>query len=295
MIEALDFAQGDRWGLYNGDCIDVMQQLPAESVGYSVFSPPFASLYTYSNSDRDLGNCRDHQDFFDHFAFVLEGLKRIIKPGRLISMHCMDMPLTKTSHGVIGAWDFPGLLIAAAERAGFVFHSRVCIWKDPVVAMQRTKAIGLLYKQVRKDSALSRQGFADYIVTLRDPRDNGEPIAKDEDAFPVGLWQRYASPVWMDIDQSDTLQYRAARDGNDERHIAPLQLGVIRRCVDLWSNPGDIVFSPFAGIGSEPYVAAEMGRFGLGAELKPSYFNQAVKNLQSLQHATVSIVDEPVS
>lgn len=291
-MEALDFAEGERWALYNGDCIEVMRSLPDHSVGYSVFSPPFASLYTYSNSDRDLGNCRDNDDFFAHFAFVLEGLARILKPGRLLSMHCMDMPLTKTTHGVIGAWDFPGALIAAAQRAGFVFHSRVCIWKDPVVAMQRTKAIGLLYKQLKKDSALSRQGFADYIVTLRAPGDNPEPITKDEAEFPVHLWQRYASPVWMDIDQGDTLQFRGARESEDERHIAPLQLGVIRRCIDLWSNPGDVVFTPFGGIGSEVYIAAEMGRNGLGTELKPSYFRHAVKNLQSLKHVPASIVDE---
>jgi DNA modification methylase len=283
MIEALDYAEGPNWALYNGDCIEVMNQLPAHSVGYSVFSPPFASLYTYSNSDRDLGNCRNDDDFFEHYRFVLDGLMRVLKPGRLVSVHCMDMPTSKTRDGVIGAKDFPGHLIAAAERAGFIFHSRVCIWKDPVTAMQRTKAIGLLYKQLKKDSCLSRQGFADYVVTLRKPGDNLEPVTKDESGFPVRLWQEYASPVWMDIDPSDTLQYRAARESEDERHIAPLQLGVIRRCINLWSNPGDVVFSPFAGIGSELYCAAELGRKGLGAELKPSYFKQAVRNLRALE------------
>ena len=291
MIEALDFAEGKNWSLICGDSVEVLRQLPEASVGYSVFSPPFASLYTYSNSDRDLGNCRNDADFFEHYKFILEGLFRVMMPGRLVSMHCMDMPTSKTRDGVIGARDFPGHLIAAAEAVGFIFHSRVCIWKDPVTAMQRTKALGLLYKQIKKDSCMSRQGFADYVVTVRMPGENPEPCSKDPNEFPVGLWQQYASPVWMDIDPSDTLQYRAARDSEDERHICPLQLGVIRRCVNLWSNPGDIVLSPFAGIGSEVYVAAEMGRKGLGIELKPSYFQQAVKNLEGLAAATQSLFD----
>jgi DNA modification methylase len=313
MIDALDFVEGPSWAIYNGDCIEVMRQLPADSVGYSVFSPPFASLYTYSNSDRDLGNCKTDAEFFEHFDFVLYELHRLLKPGRLVSMHCMDMPRSKARNGVIGAWDFPGDLIRAAEKQGFIFHSRVCIWKDPVTAMQRTKALGLLHKQVKKDSAMSRQGFADYVVTLRKGGANPDPIAgpftayhgddvagvergvaetlaspgsrmSEEDARSVAVWQRYASPVWADIDPGDTLQYRGARDGADERHIAPLQLGVIRRCIDLWSKPGDIVLSPFAGISSEVFVAAEMGRSGLGVELKPSYFAQAVRNLQSLDN-----------
>ncbi|RIA37495.1 DNA modification methylase [Hephaestia caeni] len=309
MIEALDYREGEGWALYNGDCIEVMRQLPDESVGYSVFSPPFSSLYTYSNSDRDLGNCRTDAEFFVHFGFVLAELFRLLKPGRLVSMHCMDMPRSKARNGVIGAWDFPGDLIRAAEAVGFVFHSRVCIWKDPVTAMQRTKALGLLHKQVKKDSAMSRQGFADYVVTLRKDGVNPEPVAGpltdyhgegaaavDADAAAgstnpranpidvrsIAIWQRYASPVWDDIASGDTLQYRGGRDGADERHIAPLQLQVIRRCVDLWSNPGDVVLSPFAGIGSEIYVAAEHKRRGLGIELKPSYFAQAVRNLTSL-------------
>lgn len=281
MTEALDYASGERWALYNGDCIEVMAGLPSASVGYSIFSPPFASLYTYSNSDRDLGNCRDYDEFFAHFHFVLSELNRLLKPGRLLSMHCMDMPTSKTRDGVIGARDFPGHLIAAAERAGFIFHSRVCIWKDPVTAMQRTKALGLLHKTIRKDSAMSRQGFADYVVTLRKAGDNPDPIAHGDD-LPVSLWQKYASPVWMDIQPNNTLQYRAAREDDDERHICPLQLDVIERCIHIWSNPGDVVLSPFAGIGSELWQAAKMARYGLGVELKPSYFQQAVKNLESV-------------
>lgn len=278
-IEALNYAEGKDWAIWNGDCIEVMRQLPDASMGYSVFSPPFASLYTYSNSDRDLGNCKDGDDFLHHYGFVMEQLARVVKPGRLISMHCMDMPTSKTRDGVIGARDFPGELIRAGQAHGLIFHSRVCIWKDPVTAMQRTKAIGLLYKQIKKDSCMSRQGFADYIVTMRVPGDNPEPVTHTEEGFPVGLWQKYASPVWMDIDPSDTLQYRAARDAEDERHICPLQLGVIRRCIELWSNPGDVVLSPFAGIGSEVYTAVQMGRRGIGIELKPSYFEQAQRNL----------------
>jgi DNA modification methylase len=294
MIEALDYAEGQGWALWNGDCIEVMAQMPEASVGYSVFSPPFASLYTYSNSDRDLGNCKDGDAFIEHFSFVLDQLYRVLKPGRLLSMHCMDMPTSKTRDGVIGARDFPGELIRAAQASGFIFHSRVCIWKDPVTAMQRTKALGLLYKQIKKDSCMSRQGFADYVVTLRKPGENPEPVTHTPESFPVGLWQKYASPVWMDIDPSDTLQYRAARDTEDERHICPLQLGVIRRCIELWSNPGDVVLSPFAGIGSEVYTAAQMGRKGAGIELKPSYFKQAAKNLADV-HADMGMLFQGVA
>lgn len=291
MIEALDYAEGKNWSLYCGDSVEILRQLPDQSVGYSIFSPPFASLYTYSNSDRDLGNCRNDAEFFDHYRFILEGLMQVMKPGRLVSMHCMDMPTSKTRDGVIGAKDFPGHLIAAAERVGFIFHSRVCIWKDPVTAMQRTKALGLLYKQVKKDSCMSRQGFADYVVTVRVPGENPEPCTKAPHEFPVSLWQRYASPVWMDIDASDTLQFKAARESEDERHICPLQLEVIRRCVRLWSNPGDVVLSPFAGIGSEVYCAAELGRKGVGIELKPAYFKQATKNLEGLATAPADLFE----
>lgn len=291
-MNVLDQTITNKWALYNGDCIEVLRGLPSDSLHYSIFSPPFASLYTYSNSDRDLGNVKDDEEFFEHFRYVMEALHRATMPGRLVSMHCMDMPASKTRDGFIGAKDFPGNLIRAAEAAGFVFHSRVCIWKDPVTAMQRTKAIGLLHKQLKKDSALSRQGFADYIVTARKLGDNPEPVSHTNETFPVSVWQRYASPVWMDIDPSETLQYRAARESEDERHICPLQLEPIRRCVDLWSNPGDIVFSPFAGIGSELYVAVEKGRRALGAELKPSYYRQAVKNLNSLRDKQAGLFGE---
>lgn len=269
----------DRFSIYHGDCVDVMRGMPSDSVHYSVFSPPFASLYTYSASARDMGNVRDMTEFFHHFKFAIAELYRVMKPGRCLSFHCMDMPTTKTFHGYIGVQDFRGDLIRAFQEPGFIFHSSVCIWKDPVTAMQRTKALGLLHKQIKKDSCMSRQGLPDYLVTMRKPGVNDEPVSHTDDEFPVQLWQRYASPVWMDIDPSDTLQHRSAREDEDERHICPLQLEVIRRALKLWSNPGDVVLSPFAGIGSEGYVALQEGRRFVGAELKASYYEQARKNL----------------
>lgn len=280
MIEALAHATGREWTLYNGDAIEVVRGLPSDSIGYSVFSPPFASLYTYSNSERDMGNCRTHAEFFEHFDFLMAELYRVLMPGRSVSMHCMDLPTSKVRDGVIGLTDFPGELIRCGQAAGLIYHSSVVIWKDPVTAMQRTKALGLLHKTIRNDSSMSRMGIPDRVVTLRKPGENTVPIAHGEN-YPVDRWQRIASPVWGDINPSDTLQFRAARDENDERHIAPLQLEVIRRCVELWSAPRDIVLTPFAGIGSELYVAVEMGRRAVGVELKPSYFEQAVRNLQA--------------
>lgn len=270
---------GKDWTLHLGDCVEVLSTLPSDSLHYSVFSPPFASLYTYSNSERDMGNCPDHGSFYQHFGFAIEELYRVLMPGRLLSFHCMNLPTSKARDGVIGITDFRGKLIALFESTGWIYHSEVCIWKDPVTAMQRTKALGLLYKQLRKDSAMSRQGIADYLVTMRKPGENPEPVTKTHESFPVGLWQRFASPVWMDINPSDTLQFRTAREQQDERHIAPLQLDVIRRAVQLWSNPGDTVLSPFAGIGSEGYVAIEEGRKFVGIELKRSYWDVARMNL----------------
>lgn len=270
----------DKFAAYHGDCIEVVSGLPAESVHFSVYSPPFASLYTYSNSPRDMGNCGSIAEFFEHFGHLTTELFRVLKPGRLMAVHCMNIPTSKAKDGVIGLNDFRGDLIRSYREAGFVYHSEVCIWKDPVTQMQRTKALGLLHKQIRKDSSMSRQGLADYLVVMRKPGDNPEPIAHTHDDFPVDMWQRYASPVWMDINPSDTLQFRSARDDKDERHICPLQLDVIRRALKLWSNPGDVVLSPFMGIGSEGYVALEEGRRFIGAELKDTYYAQAVKNLR---------------
>jgi len=280
-MNVLDQTVGDDFALYHGDCVEVLRGLPSASVGYSVFSPPFASLYTYTNSPRDLGNVKNDDEFFAHFAYVIAELYRVLKPGRLVSFHCMLMPTSKERDGFIGLRDFRGDLIRAFRAVGFLHHSEVVIWKDPVTAMQRTKALGLLHKTIRKDSSMSRQGIPDYLVTMRKPGTNPEPIAHTAEAFPVSLWQRYASPVWMDIDASDTLQYQSAREDKDERHICPLQLEVIRRALRLWSNPGDVVLSPFAGIGSEGHVALQEGRRFVGAELKASYYRQAAANLRA--------------
>ena len=285
---------GDAWDAYQGDCVESLRHVSDDSIHYSIFSPPFASLYTYSNSDRDMGNCQTMETFAAHFQFLIRELHRVLIPGRLVSFHCMNLPSSITRDGVIGIKDFRGQLIRAFEAEGFIFHSEVCIWKDPVTAMQRTKAIGLLHKQIVKDSAMSRQGIPDYLVTMRKVGVNPEPVAGRLDRFvgtdgprlttdttrnSINIWQRYASPVWMDINPSDTLQFRNARDNEDERHICPLQLDVIRRGLQLWTNEGDLVLSPFMGIGSEGHVAIEMGRRFIGIELKPSYYACAVKNL----------------
>jgi len=278
-INVIDQAEGDDWKLYHADCVEVARTLPDESIHYSVFSPPFASLYTYSNSDRDMGNVRDGEEFGKQFGYLVPELLRITKPGRLLSFHVMNLPTSKARDGYIGITDFRGELIRTFVDAGWIYHSEVCIWKDPVTAMQRTKALGLLHKQIKKDSCMSRQGIADYLVTMRKPGDNPEPVTHTNETFPVQLWQRYASPVWMDIDPGNTLQYMSARENDDERHICPLQLDVIGRAIDLWTNPRDTVFSPFAGIGSEGYVARQKGRRFVGSELKASYFKVAARNL----------------
>lgn len=270
---------GRNFALYHGDCMDVLRGMPDNSVDYSIFSPPFASLYTYSASPRDMGNCESRDSFFETFRFLAPELMRVLKPGRLLSFHCMEIPLSKVRDGEIGMSDFPGQLIRAFCEVGMIMHSRVTIWKDPVTQMQRAKSLRLLHKQVKKDSSLSGQGIADYLITMRKPGANAERIEHTAEELPVSTWQRYASPVWMDINPSDTLQYRSARADDDERHICPLQLEVIRRAVELWSNPNDVVLSPFAGIGSEGHVALEMGRRFVGAELKDSYYGQAALNL----------------
>lgn len=328
----------DTAAIYQGDSVEILAGMKSESIDYAIFSPPFASLYTYSNSERDLGNCRSRNEFFQHYRFIARELYRLLKPGRLLSFHAMQLPTSKEKDGYIGIYDFRGKLIAAHEQClncgkprmsepddshgchdyqGLIFHSEVPIWKDPVTAMQRTKAIGLLHKQIVKDSCLSRQGILDYLVTMRKPGINAEPVAglfdryigedgtgpvmgdnspyksidddgnvyeirptsKQEVRFSIEVWQRYASPVWMDINPSDTLQRESAREEKDERHICPLQLQVIERGVEMWSNPGNVVLSPFAGIGSEGYVAVKAGRRFVGIELKESYYEQAVLNL----------------
>ena len=281
----------DRVSLFHADCVDVVRSLPDRSIDYSIFSPPFASLYTYSNSDRDMGNSKTHGEFYDHFRFLVGELLRVTKTGRLLSFHCMNLPTSKVRDGYIGISDFRGILIKAFQDAGWIYHSEVCIWKDPVTAMQRTKALGLLHKQIKKDSCMSRQGIPDYLVTMRRPGENPEPVTHTNETFPVTLWQRFASPIWMDINPSDTLQRESARDEKDERHICPLQLEVIERAIFLWTNPNDIVLSPFAGIGSEGYQALRMGRRFVGAELKESYYAQALRNLQEAEKVGVRQVE----
>lgn len=284
-MECIDSCITDRFALYNGDSCEILTEIPDDSVHYEIFSPPFASLYTYSNSERDLGNCRSDDEFFEHFEFIARELYRVLMPGRLVSIHCMNFPAMKERDGYIGIKDFRGDLIRLFQKCGFIYHSEVCIWKDPVTAMQRTKAIGLLHKQLKKDSTISRQGIPDYLVTMRKPGDNAEPVTHTNESFPVNIWQRYASPVWDDINPSDTLQARSCRDEKDEKHICPLQLTVIRRGINLWTNPGDVVLTPFMGIGSEAVVALELGRKAIGIELKPSWYKQAVRNCRGVTNA----------
>lgn len=267
------------YGLYNADCIEVLAGLPESSIDYSVYSPPFAALYTYSDSPRDMGNAKSYEEFGEQFKFFASEMFRVIKPGRNMSFHCAQVPLMKERDGVIGLRDFRGDLIRWFQSVGFILHSEVTVWKDPVVEMQRTKALGLLHKQIKKDSCMSRMGIPDYVITMRKPGENANPVSHTPEEFPVGQWQEWASPVWMDIDQGDTLNFMSAREANDERHICPLQLGLIERCLTMWSNPADVVLSPFAGIGSEGYVSVKLGRKFVGVELKESYYKLAVKNL----------------
>ena len=269
MMNCIDQIVTERYAAYHGDCVEVLKGLPDHSIGYSIFSPPFASLY--------MGNVRNDDEFFAHFDYLIAELLRVLKPGREVSFHCMDMPTSKERDGYIGLKDFPGELIRAFQKHGFIFHAKVTIWKDPVTAMQRTKALGLLHKSIRENSAMCRQGIPDYLITMRTPGES-ERI-KHGAEFPVDLWQKVASPVWMDINPSETLQSMSDGGKDDERETAPLQLDVIRRGVLLWTNPDDIVLSPFMGIGSEGYVAIEMGRRFVGVELKASYFKQACANL----------------
>lgn len=277
-ISVKDQAITERYALYNGDSCEILRGIPENSVHFEIYSPPFASLYTYSNSERDLGNCRTKSEFFRHFEFIIRELYRVLMPGRIMAVHCMNLPTSKERDGFIGIEDFRGELIRVFQAAGFLYHSEVCIWKDPVIAMQRTKALGLLHKQLKKDSCMSRQGIPDYLVVMRKPGENPERVTHTNESFPVDIWQRYASPIWTDINPSDTLQANSARDEKDEKHICPLQLTVIRRALNLWTNPGDTVLSPFMGIGSEGVVSLQGGRRFVGVELKPTWYAQAVKN-----------------
>lgn len=282
-MNVINQSSGENYTIFHGDCVEVLKGIPDETIDYSIFSPPFASLYTYSNSPRDMGNVRNDEEFFAHFAFLIEQLRRVMKPGHNVSFHCMLMPTSKERDGYIGLKDFRGDLIRAFQAHGFIYASEVCIWKDPVTSMQRTKALGLLHKTVRTNACMSRQGIPDYLVTMRAPGEMVDKVTHTPEQYPVDKWQQVASPVWMDINPNDTLQYRSAREHDDERHICPLQLEVIRRGIDLWTKPGDVVLSPFTGIGSEGFVSVEMGRKFIGAELKDSYFKQAALNIAAAE------------
>ena len=273
-----DTFNGDGFTVHLGDCVKWSRRMADNSVDYSVFSPPFADLFVYSNSDHDMGNCKNDQEFVEQLKFLISELFRVLKPGRNVSFHCMNLPTTKMRQGFIGLRDFRGDLIRAFQDAGFIYHSEVCIWKDPVVAMQRTKALGLLHKTIRENSTMSRMGLPDYVVTMRKPGDIEERVTHGDD-LPVMMWQKYASPIWDDINQSRTLNKMPARDDKDLKHMCPLQLDVIERCIHLWTNPGDLIFSPFTGIGSEGYCAVKMGRRFVGTELKPSYYELACQNI----------------
>ena len=274
----------DQYHVINGDCVQESTKLKDNSADLCVFSPPFAELYVYSDKPEDMGNVKNYKQFEDHFKFLIPQIKRVLKNGRICAIHCMDLPIQKGKEGYIGLRDFSGMLIDWFTEQGFIYHSRVTIWKNPVTEMQRTKALGLLHKTIKKDSSMTRVGIPDYVLFFRNEGENENPIThqdKDEsksDYLPVDLWQKYASPVWYDIDYSRTLQYRSGRDGNDEKHICPLQLDTIERIIHLYSNEGETVFSPFGGIGSEGFSAIKMNRKSISIELKESYFSLNAKN-----------------
>jgi len=273
-----EMVKNDQYFIKRGDCVQLIKELKDESIGLSVFSPPFAELYTYSSHLEDMGNSKDYNEFLTQFGFLIKELHRVMMQGRNVAVHCMDLPIQKGKEGFIGLRDFSGMILKAFEEAGFIYHSRVTIWKDPVVEMQRTKALGLLHKQVKKDSTMSRVGIPDYVMIFRKDGERVNPVTNTD--IPVDLWQKYASPVWMDIDYGNTLQgYRNGREDNDEKHICPLQLDTIERLIHLYSNKGDTVFTPFMGIGSEVFQAVKMDRYGIGFELKESYFDLAKSNL----------------
>lgn len=279
-IRCLNEAHGRNFTAYNGDCVDIVSQLPDASIDFSVYSPPFGSLFVYSESAADMGNSTD-DEFAKHYAWLVREKFRVTKPGRLTAVHCSDLPMTKWRDGAVGIKDFSGDIIRIHQDAGWIMHSRRTIWKCPVVEMTRTKHVGLLYKQLMKDSAKSRGGMPDYLITFVKPGENAEPINHTPEKFPLEQWQEWASPVWMSIDQSNVLNVKLAREQNDERHLCPLQLDVIERALIMWSNAGDTVLSPFTGIGSEGVTSLKLGRRFVGTELKESYWRQAVRYLEA--------------
>lgn len=286
----------DKFAYYCGDCVEVAQGLPDNSADITIYSPPFFELYVYSDDPKDMNNSANYSQFKDHYRFLIREIKRILKPGRICAVHCMDLPIQKGKYGYIGLRDFSGDLIKLHEEEGMIYHSRVTIWKNPVTEMQRTKALGLLHKTIKKDSCMSRVGIPDYVLFFRNEGDNEIPIKHQDtdpskpDYLPVDLWQKYASPVWYDIDYSRTLQYRSARGNNDEKHITPLQLDTIERVLHLYSNEGEVVFSPFGGVGSEGFEAIRMKRNAMLIELKDSYFKVGVQNLKSISQKTEQVL-----
>lgn len=284
--------QGSNWAIYLADCIEIMNGLPEGIIDLAVFSPPFSDLFVYSDSERDMGNCGSHEEFMEHYAYFSQALYRVLKPGRVACVHCSDLPARKSKDGFIGLHDFGGDLIRAHQDAGWVYHARCTIWKDPVIEMQRTKALGLLYKQLKKDSSRSRVGMPDYMLFFRKDQENPDPITHTPEDLPVSMWQELASPVWMQVNQTKVLNGRQAKGQQDERHICPLQLDVIERCITLYSNPGDLVMDPFNGIGSTGYQAVKMGRRYLGVELKPEYAKQAARFLQQAEGQAATLFDD---
>lgn len=281
MVKCLGEASGENYHLYHGDCVDVTRQLPSGAIGFSVYSPPFSNLFVYSDSEADMGNSADDGEFFQHYGYLIRELFRLTMPGRLSAVHCSDLPMTKWKDGLIAIKDLSGSIIRAHEAAGWSLHSRITIWKSPVVEMTRTKALGLLHKQLKKDSGRSRAGMPDYLLVFRKPGDNQKPITHTDDDFPVSQWQEWASPVWMTVDQTNVLNAAVARQEQDEKHLCPLQLDVIHRALVMWSAEGDTVMSPFMGIGSEGVEALKSGRKFIGIELKEAYFRQAIAHIDA--------------
>jgi DNA modification methylase len=311
MAKVINQQSGNDWQMFNGDCVEVLKGIPDDTIGFGIHSPPFSSLYIYSDSENDMGNCESDEQFFEHYAYAIKELLRVTIPGRLVAVHCKDLPRYANVYGTTGLIDFPGMCIQEFESSGWVYHSRVTIWKCPVVERERTNNNGLLHKTVMRDTSQVRQGMADYLLLFRKPPNDGlmsdKPIARpkgfrrycglqdprQDNSHPskfarrgdnresISIWQRYADPVWWDIDQTEVLNFKLAKSDNDERHICPLQLDVIRRAIDIWSDDGDVVLSPFAGVGSEGVGALQLGRKFVGIELKESYFNHACKFLHT--------------
>lgn len=290
-IRCLNEAHGESWTAYHGDCVDVVGQLPDASVGFSVYSPPFQNLFVYSNSAADMGNSATDDEFREHYGYLIREMLRVTKPGRISAVHCSDLPSTKWKDGMIGTKDFSGDIRALHEAVGFHYIRRITIWRDPVVEMTRTKALNLLHKQLLKDSTKSWPGMADYLLLFRAPGENTEPVSHTRQSFPVEKWQQWASPVWMDIRQTNTLNVAAARERDDERHLCPLQLDLIERALLMWSNPGDTVLSPFMGIGSEGFVSLKQRRRFVGVELKEAYWSQACRHLANAEAGAVDLFD----